>query len=429
MPSKVFEFIKKETRRQKYGLEMIPSENYVSLDVLKALGSIFTNKYSEGYAGSRYYAGNEVVDELEIYAKDLANKAFGSEYSIVQPYSGSPANLATTLALVEPGGTTLGLKLTSGGHLTHGAEVSFTGKLFNSISYMTGENGKINLEEVQSLAKKHRPKMIWVGTTAYPYVLDYKGFASIAEEVGAYLVADIAHIAGLIVGGVHPTPVPYVDVITTTTHKTLRGPRGAMILVTKKGLKKDPDLPSKLEKAVFPGLQGGPHNHQTAAIAVALEEALKPSFKKYAAQIVKNAKVLAEGLATKTETHLINLDLRSYGFGMGYQAQLALERANIATNRNTVRNEPSSPFYPSGLRIGTPALTTRGMKEKDMKKVASWIKRVLDLIRGYDLPRDQKTRGAFIKDFRRKIQVNKDLIKIQKEVSSFASKFPVPGIR
>ncbi|MBI2022152.1 serine hydroxymethyltransferase, partial [Candidatus Daviesbacteria bacterium] len=336
MPSKVFEFIKKETRRQKYGLEMIPSENYVSLDVLKALGSIFTNKYSEGYAGSRYYAGNEVVDELEIYAKDLANKAFGSEYSIVQPYSGSPANLATTLALVEPGGTTLGLKLTSGGHLTHGAEVSFTGKLFNSISYMTGENGKINLEEVQSLAKKHRPKMIWVGTTAYPYVLDYKGFASIAEEVGAYLVADIAHIAGLIVGGVHPTPVPYVDVITTTTHKTLRGPRGAMILVTKKGLKKDPDLPSKLEKAVFPGLQGGPHNHQTAAIAVALEEALKPSFKKYAAQIVKNAKVLAEGLATKTETHLINLDLRSYGFGMGYQAQLALERANIATNRNTV---------------------------------------------------------------------------------------------
>lgn len=428
MSSRVFDFIKEEKKRQIEGLEMIPSENYVSKDVLKALGSVFTNKYSEGYAGRRYYAGNKVVDELERYTRDLANKVFNTEYAIVQPYSGSPANLATTLAIVEPGGTTLGLRLTSGGHLTHGAADSFTGKLFNAVSYVTGENGKIDLDEVRVLAKKHQPKMIWIGTTAYPYILDYKGFAKIAEEVGAYLVADIAHIAGLIAGGVHPSPEPFVHVITTTTHKTLRGPRGAMILVTKKGLKKDPDLPVKLEKAVFPGLQGGPHNHQTAAIAVALEEVLKPAFKKYASQITKNAKVLAEGLGTHTETHLLNLNLSGYGFGMGYQAQLALERANIATNRNTIRNEPASAYYPSGLRIGTPALTSRGMKEKDMRKVAKWIKQVLELIKGYNLPTTQEQRADFIKDFRNIIKDHKELKKIQREIASFARKFPVPGI-
>lgn len=428
MKSKVFELIEKEKARQIEGLEMIPSENYVSENVLKALGSILTNKYSEGYAGKRYYAGNVVIDEIERYTKDLANKAFNTEYAIVQPYSGSPANLAVTLALASPGETTLGLKLTSGGHLTHGAPDSFTGKLFNAISYTTGEDGHINLEEVRKLAKEHKPKFIWVGTTAYPYILDYSGFAEIAAEVGAYLVADTSHISGLIIGGVHPSPVSYVDVITTTTHKTLRGPRGAMILVTKKGMEKDSDLPSKLEKAVFPGLQGGPHNHQTAAIAIALEESLTPEFKDYASQIVKNAKALASELGVETEVHLMNLNLTKYGFGLGYQLQLALEMANIATNRNTVRNEPASAFYPSGLRIGTPALTSRGMKEDDMKKVASWIKLVIEIIKGHDLPKEQEMRKDFMKEFRTKMKDNSELLKIKNEVAEFARTFPVPGI-
>ncbi len=428
MASKVFTFIEEEKKRQKNGLEMIPSENYVSKDVLKALGSIFTNKYSEGYAGARYYAGNEVVDKLESYAKDLANKVFGTEYAIVQPYSGSPANLATALALAGPGGTTLGLKLTSGGHLTHGADASYTGKLFNAISYTTGEDKKIDMEEVRKLAKKHKPKMIWVGTTAYPFIINWAAFSKIAKEVNAYLVADISHISGLVVGGVHPSPVPFVHVVTTTTHKTLRGPRGAVILVTKKGLKKDPELPMKLEKSVFPGLQGGPHNHQTAAIAVALEEALKPSFKKYAVQVVKNAAVFAKELGTTTENHLVNLDLTSYGFGMGYQAQLALEMANIATNRNTLRNEPSSPFYPSSLRMGTPALTSRGMKEKEMVKAASFIKRVLEEIKGHDLPKKQEERKDFMRNFKVEMRKNKNLDQIKKEVERFAKKYPVPGV-
>lgn len=428
MSNKIFELIEKEKVRQIEGLEMIPSENYVSKDVLKALGSILTNKYSEGYAGKRYYAGNAVIDEIERYVKDLANQAFGTEYSIVQPYSGSPANLAVSLALAEPGEVIMGLRLTSGGHLTHGATDSFTGKLFKVISYTTGEDKHIDLAEVKKLAKQHKPKFIWVGTTAYPYILDYKGFAEVADEVGAYLVADTSHISGLIIGGVHPSPVPYVHVITTTTHKTLRGPRGAMILVTQKGLDKDPDLPMKLEKAVFPGLQGGPHNHQTAAIGVALEEAMTPEFKEYAHQVVRNAKVLAEELELETETHLLNLDLTKYGFGLGYQAQLALELANIATNRNTVRNEPASAFYPSGLRIGTPALTTRGMKEEDMRRVAGWIKRVIEVIKGYSLPQEQAQRNEFMKEFRKQIKTNSNLLTIKEKVTEFASQFPVPGI-
>lgn len=428
MSSIIFDLIEEEKKRQIEGLEMIPSENYASKNVLTALGSILTNKYSEGYAGKRYYAGNEVIDKIEKYTRELANKAFGTEYAIVQPYSGSPANLATTIALAEPGETTMGLKLTSGGHLTHGAADSLTGKLYNNISYTTGEDGRIDLKEIQKLAREHRPKFIWVGTTAYPYILDYAGFAEIADEIGAYLVADVAHISGLIVAGVHPSPVPFVHVVTTTTHKTLRGPRGAMILVTKKGIEKDPDLPMKLEKAVFPGLQGGPHNHQTAAIAIALEEALTDEFKEYAGQIVKNAKILAKELGVETETHLMNLNLTKYGFGLGYQLQIALEIANIATNRNTVRNEPASAFYPSGLRIGTPALTTRGMKEEDMLKVADWIKQVIEVVKGHDLPKELEKRKDFMKEFRAKMKKDQNLLRIKKEVSGFARKFPVPGI-
>lgn len=429
MASKVFKLIDEEAHRQKYGLEMIPSENYVSPDVLKALGSILTNKYSEGFPGARYYGGNEVIDKIERYAQSLANKLFGTAHAIVQPHSGSPANLAIALELAGSGGTTLGQSLTAGGHLTFGASASWTGRLFNAIQYgVDPKTWRIDLEEVRVLAKKHKPKLIWVGTTAYPYQIDYKGFAEIAKEVGCFLVADTSHISGLIVTGYHPSPVQYVDVIMTTTHKTLRGPRGAMILITKKGLEKDPDLAKRLEKSVMPGLQGGPHDHQTAAIAVTLEEALKPSYKKYIGQVVKNAKVLSKELGTVSETHLILLSLTKYGYGMGYQAQYALEEAGITVNKNTIPGEPASAFYPSGIRLGTPALTTRGMKEKDMIKIAGWIKRVLEKIRGLDLPKQQEKRKDFLKEAKIKLKQNKNLKKIRKEVESFAGKFPVPGI-
>lgn len=428
MTSKVLKLIEKDIKRQRNTLVMIPSENYVSKNVLKALGSVLTNKYSEGFPGARYYGGNEVIDKIETYCQKLANKVFKTEYAIVQPYSGSPANLAVLLTLAGIGGTVLGQSLFSGGHLTHGAEASVTSKIFNAVQYGVKDDGRVDLEEVRILAKKHKPKMIWVGTTAYPYILDYEGFAKIAESVGAWLVADIAHVAGLIAGGVHPSPVEYVDVITTTTHKTLRGPRGGMILITKKGLKKDPELPRKLEKIVMPGLQGGPHNHQTAAIAVALEEILQPSFKKYAKQIIKNAKVLARKLGGVSETHLVLVDLRGYGFGLGYQAQYALEIAGITVNRNTVSSEQASPFYPSGIRMGSPALTSRGMKEKDMIKIAVWIKQVLEEIRGYDLPKEKEKRKDFLKEFKKEICKNKKLKEIRSKVEKFAGRFPVPGV-
>lgn len=430
MASKIPGLIAEEAHRQKYGLEMIPSENYVSSNVLKALGSILTNKYSEGHPGARYYGGNEVIDKIERYAQSLANKLFGTEHAIIQPHSGSPANFAIALELAGPGGTTLGQSLTAGGHLTFGASASWTGKLFNAIQYgVDPKTWRIDLNEVRALAKKYEPKFIWVGTTAYPYQIDYKGFAEIADEVGCFLVADTSHISGLIVTGFHPSPVPYVDVIMTTTHKTLRGPRGAMILITKKGLKKDPELAKRLEKSVMPGLQGGPHDHQTAAIAVALEEALKPDFKKYMGQVVKNTKVLAMELGTVSETHLVLLSLTSYGFGMGYQAQYGLEEAGITVNKNTIPGEPASAFYPSGIRLGGAALTTRGIKEKDMVKIARWIKRVLEEIRGLDLPREQDKRKDFLREVKLKLKENKNLKTIRKEVEDFAGKFPVPGIK
>ncbi len=428
MSSKVFKLIAEEAHRQKYGLEMIPSENYVSKDVLRALGSILTNKYSEGFPGRRYYGGNEVIDKIENYAVDLAKELFGVPAAFVQSYSGSPANQAITMAVCEPGEIVMGLALSSGGHLTHGAKLNFSSIFFKAVNYTVGEDWKINFGELEALAKKHKPKMIWVGTTAYPFKLDYKKFRKIADEVNATLVADISHITGLIIGGVHESPVPYVDIIMTTTHKTLRGPRGAMILVTDRGLKRDPEIKGKIERAIIPGIQGGPHNHQTAAIAVSLEEALKPSFKKYAAQVAKNAAVLARELGTVSETHLILLTLTEYGYGMGYQAQYALEEAGITVNKNTIPGEPASPFYPSGIRLGTPALTTRGMKEKDMVKVASWIKMVLEEIRSLDLPEEQEKRKDFLKEVRVKLHQNKNLKKIRKEVEKFAGKFPMPGV-
>jgi glycine hydroxymethyltransferase len=429
MPSsKVFKLIDLEKKRQFKGLEMIPSENYVSEPVLQALGSILTNKYSEGFPGRRYYGGNEVIDRIETYACDLANQLFGTKYAFVQPYSGSPANFAATMAVCNPGDVVMGLALTSGGHLTHGANLSFSSIFYKAVNYSVGSDWKIDFEELRALAKKNKPKLIWAGTTAYPFKLDYKKFRDIADEVGAYLVADISHISGLIVGGVHPSPANYVDIITTTTHKTLRGPRGAMILITNQGFKKDPELKGKIERAIIPGLQGGPHNHQTAAIAVALEEAQKPAFKKYAEQVAKNAKILAEELGSSSENHLVLLDLNQYGSGMGYQAQAALETAGITVNKNTIPGEQVSPFYPSGIRLGTPALTSRGMKEKEMKQIAGWIKQVLEEIRGYDIPKVQEERADYIKKYKLEAKKNKKLLKIKFEIARFTKKYPIPGI-
>ncbi|MBI2595479.1 serine hydroxymethyltransferase [Candidatus Daviesbacteria bacterium] len=440
MPSKIFDLIEAEKQRQKNGLEMIPSENYVSEDVLKALGSILTDKYSEGYPGRRYYAGNRLIDEIEIEAQKLANKIFGTIYANVQPYSGSPANFAVDLALAGPGGTVLGLDLPSGGHLTHGTKVSFSGVFFNAVNYHVDKDGRVDFTEAEKLAQEHKPKLIWVGGTAYVYRYEFKKFAKIAQSCGAFLAADISHVAGLIAGGSHPSPTPYVDVITTTTHKTLRGPRGAVILITPKGFKKDSEITKRIDQAVFPGLQGGPHNHQTAAIAVAFQEVLKPSFKKYASQVVKNSKILAQELmagdiklvGNGTENHLMLIDLTSLGYGLGYQAQVALETAGITVNKQSLpfsdeKGKNTSPFYPSGIRLGTPALTSRGMKEKEMIKIAGWIKQALGEVKGHDLPKEKTSRAEFIQSYKREALKNKNLLRIKKEVEEFAKKFPAPG--
>jgi glycine hydroxymethyltransferase len=381
MQSKVLQLIKKEEKRQKKVINLIPSENYVSKDVLKALGSVFTNKYAEGYPGKRYYGGNEVVDELELYTQDLARKVFGLSnawQANVQPYSGSPANMAAYLALLEKGDSVLGMKLAHGGHLTHGHKVNFSGLLFNAVQYGVDiENERIDYDEVRRLADQHKPKLIISGSTAYTRQIDFKKFGEIAKSVGAYHLADISHIAGLVAAKAHPSPFPYADVVSMTTHKTLRGPRGAIIL------SKNEEIGGKINKAVFPGLQGGPHVHQIAGIGIAFEEALKPSFKKYSQQIVKNAQVLAKELEKSgfrivfggTDNHMILVDLKNKNI-TGREAQDRLEKEGIIVNRNAVPGD-ETPFNPSGIRLGTPAVTTQGMKEKDMVKIARKIKSIL----------------------------------------------------
>ena len=368
--SQVAKLIELETERQKTSLEMIPSENHCSPAVREALGSILTDKYAEGYPGKRYYSGLKYYDILENLCIDRAKKLFGVEHVNVQPYSGSPANAAVYMATCAPGDTTMGMALPMGGHLTHGWKVNFSAKFFNAVQYGVDEkNHLINYDEVEKLAKEHKPKLIWVGATAYPREFDFKKFGEIADSVGAYLVADISHIAGLVAGGAHSNPVPYVHIVTTTTHKTLRGPRGGIIMVTKKGIEKDADLPKKIDRAIFPGFQGGPHMHQIAAIAVTLKEDLAPSFKKYAHQVVKNAKALAEELkkydftlvSGGTDNHLLLLDLRNKGM-VGAQAADLLEEAGITVNKNSIPYDTAGPFNPSGIRMGTPAITTRGMK-------------------------------------------------------------------
>ncbi len=370
-------FIHQELQRQREGLEMIPSENFVSPAVLEALGSVLTNKYSEGYPGNRYYGGNEYIDEVEKLAIERAKQLFNAEHVNVQPLSGAPANIAVYFGLLNPGDTILGMDLGHGGHLTHGHPVTHMSKIFNFVRYKTDANGLIDFDNLRQMALEHKPKMILAGFSAYSRLLDYKKFKEIADEVGAITMADIAHIAGLIAGKQLENPVPIFDVVTTTTHKTLRGPRGAMIMCKEKYAK-------AIDKAVFPGLQGGPHENNIAAKAVAFKEALQPEFQTYCAQILKNAKTLEQVFKSKgynicfnqTDNHLLLLNLSNKSI-TGKQAQTALDLAGITVNKNAIPDDPRGPMDPSGIRLGTPALTTRGMKEPEMEQIANWIDQVI----------------------------------------------------
>ena len=405
----IADLVDAEAKRQGEKIRLIPSENYVSRAVLEATGTLLTNKYSEGYPGKRYYEGQQIIDQVEELARERAKELFGVEHANVQPYSGSPANLAVYLAFCEPGDTVMGMALPMGGHLTHGWSVSITGKWFRPVQYEVGrESGRVDLDQVRELAVAERPKLIFCGGTAIPRLIDFEAFAEIAREVDAILCADIAHIAGLVAGGAHPSPAPHADVISTTTHKTLRGPRGAMLMSRE-------EHAAALDKAVFPGLQGGPHNHTTAAIAVALHEAATEEFRAYAHEIVDNAKALADALTERgfdlvsggTDNHLILVDLTSKGVP-GKVAAKALDRARITTNHNTVPYDPRKPFDPSGLRLGTPAVTTRGMTETEMEAIARWIDEGVDAAR--------RKEEATIE-------------RIADEVQELTRAFPIPGAR
>jgi glycine hydroxymethyltransferase len=404
----IAQLVQAEARRQAEKIRLIPSENYVSRAVVEATATLLTNKYSEGYPGKRYYEGQQVIDQVERVAIERARSLFAVEHANVQPYSGSPANLAIYLAFLEPGDTVMGMALPMGGHLTHGWSVSITGKWFRAVQYDVGrDTGRVDLDQVRELAVAERPKLIFCGGTAIPRLIDFEGFAAIAREVDAILCADIAHIAGLVAGGAHPSPAPHAEVISTTTHKTLRGPRGAMLMSREQHA-------AALDRAVFPGLQGGPHNHTTAAIAVALREAATEEFRSYAHAIVDNAKALAEGLLERgfdlvsggTDNHLILVDLTSKGIG-GKPAAQALDRAGIELNYNTVPYDPRKPFDPSGIRLGTPAVTTRGMSTDDMLRIAAWIDAAVEAAKRED------------EDANEAIAV---------EVRDFTAAFPIPGI-
>lgn len=404
---KIAKLIEQELVRQREGLELIPSENYVSRDILEAVGSILTNKYSEGYPGKRYYGGNEFVDDIETSAIKRAQKLFQTDYHVnVQPYSGSPANTAVYFALLEFGDPVLGMRLDMGGHITHGLPIGFSGRAYNFIPYGVKQDTElIDYEEIETLAKTHKPKMIVCGATAYSRTIDFERFHQIAQSCGAILFADISHIAGLVAAGVHPSPFGLADVIMTTTHKTLRGPRSAVIFCREEHAK-------AIDRAVFPGLQGGPHDHVTAAKAICFKEAMTEDFRAYAAQIIKNAQTLAGALTDRgyrivtggTDNHLMLIDLQSTGIS-GQEAQETLETVSITLNKNTVPYDPNPPMKPSGIRLGTPAITSRGMKEKDMVKVADFIDRALK---------------------------NKDnetvLTQLRSEVNTFCNSFPLPGI-
>jgi glycine hydroxymethyltransferase len=404
--SEIFKLIKSEEAYQRATIRLIASENYTSKAVLEACGSVFQNKYSEGYPGARFYQGQVNCDALETVAIERAKKLFGAEHANVQPYSGSPANLAVYLAFAKPGDTVLGLNLSHGGHLTHGSKASATGKWFNAVHYnLNPETGLLDYDEIRKLALEHKPKILIAGHSAYPRQLDFAKFRAIADEAGCILFVDMAHFAGLVAGGMHPNPVPYADVVTTTTHKTLRGPRGALILCKEIHAK-------AIDKAVFPGLQGGPHNATTAGIAVALGEAMKPEFSTYAKNICANAKVLASELVARgfnlvsggTDNHLMLIDLTNKGV-TGKEMAVALEKAGIVLNYNTVPGETRKASDPSGIRLGTPSVTSRGFGTEEMKKIAAWM----DAVAG-------------------KIGDEAFLAKTCKEVEALCAKFPVPGI-
>jgi glycine hydroxymethyltransferase len=399
--------IEQEEERETVKLRLIPSENYVSRAVLEATGSVLTNKYSEGYAGKRYYEGQQIIDQVEELACGRLRELFGAEHVNVQPYSGSPANLSVYLAFCQPLDPVMGLALPAGGHLTHGWNVSITGKYFRSFGYGVRESDhRIDIDQVRALAREHRPKIIWCGTTAYPRVLEFDKFREIADDVGAKLCADIAHIAGLVAAGVHPSPIGIADVVTSTTHKTLRGPRGGLVMCKK-------ELASDIDRAIFPGLQGGPHNHTTAAIAVAAKEASQPAFKRYAQNIVDNARALADRLSTNgfrlitggTDNHLILMDLTPKGV-TGKVAAKALDRAGIVCNYNSIPFDPRKPFNPSGVRLGTPAITSRGMGKDEMVRLADWMDEVVRA------PEDEAV-----------------ITRVAGEVKELCQSFPPPGIR
>lgn len=403
----LYEIIKREEQRQKEGIELIASENYVSLPVLEAMGSVLTNKYSEGYPGKRYYGGNEIIDKAENLAIERAKELFGAEHVNVQPLSGSPANLAVYMALLNPGDKVLGFSLDQGGHLSHGHPLNFSGKLYTIIPYFVKKDTEIiDMDEVEAIALKEKPKMILAGFSAYSRSMDWKRFREIADKVGAFLFADIAHIAGLIAGKQLENPVPYCDVVSTTTHKTLRGPRGAMIMCKQ-------SFASAIDKAVFPGVQGGPHDHINAAKAVAFLEALKPEFQEYSKQVIENARALSKSLTEKgyrvvsggTDNHIVLVDLFGSKQITGKEGEKALEHVGISINKNMIPFDPRKPLDPSGIRLGTPALTTRGVKESDMQIVAGLIDDAL-VNRGNE---------------------NK-LNEIKEKVKEFSLKFPVPGI-
>lgn len=431
----LYDIVVRETRRQAEIIRLIPSENYTTAAVMQAMATVFCNKYSEGYPGKRYYEGNELIDEVEELARNRAKALFGADHVNVQPYSGSPANLATYFALMKPGEKVMGMHLQSGGHLTHGYSLNFSGVYYQSVSYgyhveqgvsgMHPETNVLDYDELLNIAKRERPQVIFAGGTAYPRQWDFAKFRAIADEVDAYLVADIAHINGLIVGKVHPDPVPYADVVTSTSHKAIRGPRGGFILCKDRTMKDNPEqkLHDRIDKAIIPALQGGPHNNTIAALAVCFKEAMTEEFRQYAAQIVANAKALANALMERgfylvtggTDNHLILIDVMKSFKVPGKPYARALYEAGLETNFNAVPNDPRKPFSPSGLRIGTPAITSRGFKEPEMVMIADWFHRVANVAKkdGKDYTFDGTV-----------------LHKIRAEVHELCTsgQFPVPGI-
>ncbi|MBD3250057.1 MAG: serine hydroxymethyltransferase [Candidatus Pacebacteria bacterium] len=429
------ELIEKECQRQEETLMMIPSENIASEAVQQAVGSCLGNKYAEGYPGKRYYQGQEFVDQIETLAKERAQKAFDVAHANVQPLSGSPANLAVYLGLLEPGDTIMGLALAHGGHLTHGSKVSASGIYYNSIAYELDKGGKMDYDAIEKLALEHQPKIIVAGITAYPLQVDWARFAEIAAKVDAYLLTDVAHLSGLILAGAYPSPAPHAHLITTTTHKTLRGPRGAMIMVTHKGVEKNPDLPKKIDSAVFPRLQGGPHINAIAGIGVALKEAETDRFKQYGKQVVANSQALAKELKEHgfdlvsggSDTHLILIDLQNKRL-IGNLAAEALEAANIVLNRNSVPFDSNPPFFPSGIRMGTPGITSRGMKEEQMKQIGQWIAQVVDDVaqikqeKGveFEQEKDRQTRQEIIAQ-------SQTVKKVKAQVLELCQQFPIQG--